>query len=699
MKKSDKTKNMDGRGPGADVMARTYFVFTLFTLFAVAVIAKVVYIQLFEGEDLKARAIRQEYRYFDTDAVRGNIYASDGSLLATSIPVYELRMDLDTSVVKRKLFNDSVTWLARSLSKKFGDKTQWEYKQMLIKARKDRNRYLLIHKEVTAQQLQEIKKFPIFNRGQYRGGLIVIRKTRREYPYGMLARRTIGYSRPQANVFIGLEGAYNDVLKGTKGRHLYRRMANGAWKPVPSQNNIDPVNGKDIITTIDPYLQDVAESTLMRHLMKQKAEKGTVILMEVKTGEIKAIANLQKDKHDGRYKEQYNIAIGELFEPGSTFKLPSMMVALENGWIDKTDSVPIGDGWTQYHNRTMKDSHLIDADGWLTPYEAFIYSSNVAVSRIIYDNAQEDPWSFVEPLRKMFYFNELNIDIRGDKAPKMHTPDSRYWSKVSLPWMSIGYELTVTPLHLLTFYNAVANNGKMMKPVFVKEIRDADRIIMKQNPEVLINKICSDKTINTAHKYLEGVVEKGTARNISNAVYKIAGKTGTGKINENGRYIPKYNASFAGYFPADSPKYSCIVLIHKPDGGSFYATKVAAPVFKEIADVVYATQLDIHPDGQDNIVTRDAIAAGEKEKLSDEEWLKRFGIEKYVDASGTDLKTFLSNKTVPDVTGYGVTDAVFILENLGLKTKITGKGRVKSQSVRAGTPVRTGDVVQLTLEI
>ncbi len=699
MKKSDKTKRKDRNGPGADVMARTYFIFTLLTLFAVAVIIKVVYIQLFEGEDLKARAVRQEFRFFDTDAVRGNIYASDGSLLATSIPVYELRMDLDTSVVDPQLFNDSVTWLARSLSKKFGDKTQWEYKQMLIRERKKGNRYLLIHREVTAQELQEIKKFPIFNRGQYRGGLIAKRKTRRAYPYGMLARRTIGYVKPQSNVYIGLEGAYNSLLEGKKGRHLNRRMANGAWKPVPSQNNIDPVTGKDIITTIDPYLQDVAESVLMRHLIKQKAEKGTVILMEVKTGEIKAIANLQKDKH-GRYKEQYNIAVGELFEPGSTFKLPSMMVALENGWIDKTDSVPIGDGWTQYHNRTMKDSHLIDADGWLTPYEAFIYSSNVAVSRIIYDNAWEDPWSFVNPLRKMFYFDNLGIDIKGDKAPVMHTPDSKYWSKVSLPWMSIGYELTVTPLHLLTFYNAVANDGKMVKPVFVKEIRDANRTIMKMEPEVLVEKICSEKTLNTAQKYLEGVVEKGTARNISNAVYKIAGKTGTGKINENGKYIRKYNASFAGYFPADNPKYSCIVLIHKPDGGSFYATTVAAPVFKEIADVVYATQLDIHPDGEDNVVAGDAIAGNEHKTLSDEEWLKKFGIEKPIeDASAKDFKTFISNTTVPDVTGFGVSDAVFILENLGLRTKISGKGHVKSQSVKAGAPVRRGDVVQLTLEM
>jgi len=700
MKKSAVNKSKQAKGPGTNVMFRVYVVFTLLAVFALAVILKVAYIQVFEGEELKELAVEQEYRYFETDAVRGNIYACDGSLLATSIPIFEIRMDVASNLIDDQLFNDSATWLARSLSKKFGDLTQWEYKQKLIKARKSGNRYLLIQRNVSYDDLRELQTYPIFNRGKYKGGLIAIRKTRRAYPYGILARRTIGYAKPSENLFVGLEGNYNNILEGNRGRQLHRRMANGAWKPVSSQNNLDSDNGRDIITTIDPYLQDVTESALMRHIEKHQAVKGTAILMEVKTGEIKAIANLQLDKKDGKYKELYNIAVGELIEPGSTFKLPSMMVALENGWIGKSDSVEIGDGWCVYHNRTMKDSHLIDPDGWLTPYESFVYSSNVGVSRIINDNAQADPWSFINTLNKMFYTDNLNVDIQGGRPANINTPDSRTWSKVSLPWISIGYELTVTPLHLLAFYNAVANDGVLVKPMFVKEIHEAGVSVQSFETEILSEKICSDYTLVTAQQYLEGVVENGTARNISNAVYKIAGKTGTAQIAEGGKYIKKYNASFAGYFPADEPKYSCIVLINKPNGGSYYATTVAAPVFKEIADVVYATQLDIHPE-EDNL-TVDVLYAENSESELMDSWIRDMGIDLNVAEKGKQIPSyqeFIENKKVPDVRGMGVADAVFILENLGLKTKLVGKGKVKSQSIIAGAPLRRGDVINLTLEI
>jgi cell division protein FtsI (penicillin-binding protein 3) len=347
----------------------------------------------------------------------------------------------------------------------------------------------------------------------------------------------------------------------------------------------------------------------------------------------------------------------------------------------------------------MKDSHLIDADGWLTPYESFVYSSNVGVSRIINDNAQADPWSFIKTLNKMFYSDNLNVDIQGGQPANINNPDSPTWSKVSLPWISIGYELTVTPLHMLAFYNAVANDGVLVKPKFVNEIREAGVTIQKFETEVLSKKICSDATLAVAQDYLEGVVEKGTAKNISNAVYKIAGKTGTAQIAENGKYIKKYNASFAGYFPADEPKYSCMVLIHKPDGGSFYATTVAAPVFKEIADVVYATQLDIHPEGDNQTI--DVLYAESDGPASQNEWFEELGVEVVGTGSAATqtFDEFISNKKVPDVRGMGVADAIFILENLGLKTRITGKGRVKSQSISAGSPVRRGDEMYLTLEI
>ncbi len=687
-------------GPGSDSMFRTYLVFVLLFVFGMAIIFKAIHIQIFEGPELKLQAEKMEFKYFDVDAVRGNIYSANGSLMATSIPIFDIRMDAASDLIPDRLFNDSVSWLAYGLSKMFGDRTNWEYKQYLIKARKNGNRYLFIHNNVTYDQLSELRKLPIFNRGKYLGGLIAERSTRREYPYGMLAKRTLGYVMTNSfdTAYVGLEGYFNEYLKGKPGRQLKQRMANKAWKPVYNNNNTDPQNGCDLVTTIDTYLQDVLENSLMQHLKEHNAEKGTAILMEVQTGAIKAMANLQRTPED-TYEERYNLAVGESFEPGSTFKLPSMMVAMEDGVIDRVDSVPIGEGWTMFHGRTMKDSHLLDADGYLTPEECFVFSSNVGVSQLMYDNYADHEMEFYNGLTRMFPLDRTGIEIRGERKPFIKSPKNRNWSKVSLPWMSIGYEVLVTPLQILTFYNAVANNGTMVKPTLVKEIRNGGRVIKTFEPEVLKKSICSEKTLRMAHTYLEGVVEKGTARNIRNDVYKIAGKTGTAKINENGRYIHKYNASFVGYFPADKPRYSCIVVIYRPNEGAYYATQVAAPVFKEIADIVYATELDIHPIDKNEYIEQLA-----EQKLNVPDMLKRkTGIDSdsLIRQSTTPQRfaEYTRMQTVPDVTGLGARDAVFLLENLGLVVKMKGKGVVKKQSLLPGTPLRRGNHIYLNLEI
>ena len=690
-------KKYEKTGPGSDSMVRTYIVFVLLFVFGIAVIIKAAHIQIFEGAELRLQAEKMEYRYFDVDAVRGNIYASDGNLIATSIPIFDIRMDVASDLIPDRLFNDSVSWLALGLSRMFGDRTNWGYKKYLQDARKDGNRYLLIQNNVTYDQLSELKKLPIFTRGKYLGGLIAERSTRREYPYGMLARRTLGYVR--TNIFdtlhVGLEGYFDQYLKGQPGRQLKQRMANKAWKPVFNNNNTDPQNGKDLIATIDTYLQDVTENSLMKHLYAHSAEKGTAILMEVQTGEIKAIANLQlNDK--GEYEELYNLAVGEAFEPGSTFKLPSMMVAMEDGIIARTDSVEIGDGWTMFHGRTMKDSHVIDDDGWLTMEECFIYSSNVGVSRLIYDNYTGREWDFYNRLTSMLPLEKTGIEIHGERKPQIKSPDNRHWSMVTLPWMSIGYEIMVTPLQMLTFYNAVANDGVMVKPRLVKEIRNAGKTIKEFDTEVITKNICSESTLKLAKSYLEGVVEHGTATNIKNSVYKIAGKTGTAKINENGQYISKYNASFVGYFPADKPRYSCIVVIYRPNEGAYYATLVAAPVFKEIADIVYATELDIHPMEKNEYikeVAENSITVPDKlrEKTG-------YDANQLADHSES-FAEFVKMETIPDVTGLGARDAVYLLENLGLVVKMKGKGLVKKQSLAPGTPLRRGNHIYLNLEI
>jgi len=492
MKQSNSSKPAHAEGPGREVMQRVYVVFVFIFFFGVAIVGRAIYIQIFDGPVLKKMALEQEFKFFDSEAIRGNIYSSDGNLLATSIPVYEIRMDAASGLIPAKLFADSVNYLAKGLSKLFGDKSQSDYNQMLLKARAEGNRFLKIKADVTYDQLRVLRKLPIFSRGKYSGGLIALRQNRREYPYDMLARRTIGFSRPEDSIFVGLEGYYNNYLEGKTGRELRQRMANGAWKPVESENNIDPQNGKDIIATIDSYLQDVAESSLLKHLKFHHADQGTVVLMEVNTGDIKAIANLQLDKKDGQYKEIYNMAVGWNFEPGSTFKLPSMMVAMEDGAIDRTKQVFVGGGTIKYGFLTITDSHQVGTAGWSTPLEIFAESSNVGVSKIIYDTYKDNPSAFIDGLKNMHLADSLGIDVPGEVQPKLGNPASTSWSIGSLPSKSIGYELTITPLQLLTFYNAVANNGTMVRPKFVKEIRDAGQSIQKIDTHILASSICSD---------------------------------------------------------------------------------------------------------------------------------------------------------------------------------------------------------------
>ncbi|MCK4639399.1 MAG: penicillin-binding protein 2, partial [Bacteroidales bacterium] len=429
----------------------------------------------------------------------------------------------------------------------------------------------------------------------------MIPKTIRKMPFKELAKRTIGYENKKENLFVGLEGAYSEYLEGKKGKQLRQRICNGDWKPIQDENEIEPQNGKDIITTIDINIQDVAENALLEHLKEHKAFQGCAILMEVETGYIKAIANLQYDSSDNKYKESYNYAFAENVEPGSTFKLASMIAVIEDRKVNLSDTIDTGDGWIVYYNRTMRDAYKI-RDGKITCREAFEKSSNVGVSMIIWDAYKKNPEKFVEHLYDMSLNKPLGIEFQGEGHPFIkHPKDKKIWYGTTLPWMSVGYEISLTPLQILTFYNAVANGGKMVKPMFVKEIRQTGKTIKTFKPVVINKSICSKRTIDTVQSLLEGVVERGTAKSLNNSIYKIAGKTGTAQIaNKNKGYNKGfYNASFVGYFPADDPKYSCIVVVNKPSGGKYYGSSVAAPVFKEIADKVYATQLDIHQQNEE----------------------------------------------------------------------------------------------------
>ncbi len=497
-----------------DILWRVGVVFVIFVLFGFAVIGKIIFLDTVKSEELIAKSMTFSYKDIIIAPNRGDIRSSDGSLLATTLPKYEIRMDLKTESITQDIFNKNIDSLAYELSRLFGDKPVNKYKQDLKTARKLGNRYFLVKRDITFPQLKKLKQFPILRRGKYKGGLIVIEKFKREKPFDLLASRTIGFliERDDKNKYgyVGIERAYDNYLKGERGSAVIRRISNNRVMPV--EQEVAPVDGADIITTIDIRFQDIVENELKKALKKHDADYGTVILMEVNSGKIMAIANLEKNFKD-KYVESYNHAIGTSIEPGSTFKLASLIVALEDGVIKLTDTIDIEGGKKKYYDRVMKDDH--EGENLITVQEAFEHSSNVGISKIIVENYKNDPRRFIERLYNMNLNQKLAIEIKGEGTPLIKYPDDESWSGVSLPWMSIGYELSLTPMQILAFYNAVANQGELVKPYFVSEIQEYGKTIKQFSKEVINPSIISKSTITKAHKLLRGVVENGTAKNIN----------------------------------------------------------------------------------------------------------------------------------------------------------------------------------------
>lgn len=705
--------------PRAVFIKRIWVAYLLAVLAGITVFIRIVHIQSVQGEALREKSEKTTIKYGAIEPVRGNILADDGTLLATSVPIYDFRMDVASPNIPDSVFYTKIDSLSTGLNKLFRDKSVQEYERWLRAERKKGNRYLLIRRNVDYNTVANIKKLPILRNGQNKGGLILVQKSTRKMPYGILARRTIGYEIKEENLFVGLEGAYRNELQGITGRMWMQRISGGEWIPLNDNDRIDPKNGKDVVSTIDIHLQDVAESALMNHLASHQAEQGCVIVMEVKTGAIKAIANLQR-RPDGSYDERYNYAIAESIEPGSTFKLASTMAALEDQKIDITDTLEVGKGSFNFFGKDMTDVHAMPREK-LSVREAFAHSSNVGISRMIYNAYKSKPQQFIDRLYAFGLNTSLGIEIQGEGTPAIKNTDHQKWSKLSLPWMSIGYELIITPLQTLTFYNAVANNGKMMKPMFVTEIREPGKTTQTIEPVVINKKIASDATLKKARQLLEAVVKEGTARQpFANSAYTVAGKTGTAQIAKGGRYNKKnYNASFVGYFPADEPAYSCIVVVNNPAGGLIYGSSVAAPVFREIADKIYATNLSLRNHDEEET---DTLSQQEEEQLVTVPYMRsaRFDdvevIRNFFDfetdtasrvadwvmvsGSGNHMKTSprrYSDHLVPDVTGMTARDAVFLLEKQGLKITIVGRGRVKRQSVAPGT--KASNAKPITIEL
>lgn len=694
-----------------DILWRIRLVYAVIALFAIVIIGKVIYIQVVEGEQWREMARNATMRYVSIDAARGDIRADDGRLLATSIPVYEIRMDLSRSVVSDDIFRAGLDSLCQSLSALFQDRSPAQYRAELLRARKSQERYFLIKRNVSYNELHQLRQFPIFRLGRLRGGLVVNERTRREMPYRSLAARTIGYERE--GVYVGLEGAYRQYLEGTKGKRLMQRTSGGHWMPINDDNEIQPKNGMDVISTINVRMQDIAENALRKQLEKHQADYGTLVVMEVSSGKVKAISNLRRSPR-GIYEESFNFAVGESTEPGSTFKLASMIAILDEGLAKPDDVIDTGNGRITFHDRVMRDA-LEGGFGTITLKEAFELSSNVAISRIIHQAYRENPQRFIDKLRSMGLGEPLGLEISGEGQPHLPEVNSPSWSAITLPWMAIGYGLSFTPLQILALYNAVANNGVMMKPMFVEEIRQTGTTIKRFQPVVLNRSVANATTIATLKEMLTGTVEQGTAKGIYNPVYKIAGKTGTAQVAQtrHGYHSESgvsYQASFAGFFPAGSPIYSMIVVIHNPKGYAYTGSQLAAPVFREVADKIFATQLMLPAP----IEATPAMAALPAIKASQTSDLKNIyagfscklidqttGIWATATVNTDTVKLIdiqISEHTMPDLRGVGMRDAVYILENAGATVRFNGRGIVRTQSLPPGTKIAPNQTIILGLQ-
>lgn len=698
-----------------DVLWRVFLVYFVVVAVGVLVVLAIVRIQWKDKEELLEKASKRELKVRDEKAHRGNVFSSNGSLLATSVPRYNIFFDPVS--VDKKLFDAEVAQLADNLSRMLKNKSKQQYISYLKDARAKNRRYVKIANKISVADYKKMQEFPIFREGKNRGGFIAERSYVRELPYGELAARTIGYVREDGDVYVGLEGAYNDYLKGKDGKQLVRRINGNFWMPMPSDENRDPVNGDDIYTSINIEIQDVAENALKKCLIENDALQGCVVLMDVKSGFVEVMASLSYNEKKNKYEEAYNFALRHNVEPGSTFKAITMLTLLENDPnFDIERKLNLGTtDYKVFHRRTMRDSHRVtDDDGNVTIRSAFEQSSNIAFATLVTEAFEHNPDRFIDLIYKTKINEPLNLDIKGEAKPDIKTTNDKRWSKLSLPWMSIGYEVMMTPIQILTYYNAIANDGVMVKPQFVKEIRHGNEVKHVFDTIVINERIASENTISTLQELLKGVVENGTAKSMSKLGFSVAGKTGTAQISQGSAGYNKknYTATFVGYFPADDPKYSCIIVVSNPRGKKYYGGSVSGPVFKEIAEKVYATRLGVTDETGGYEADCNAFTSASMvyfddflnycnnenvafvDNVQDNKWVS---VEQTADNVFVNAVEMEENK-VPDVKGMNITDAVYVLESMGWKVKFEGYGKVKSQSVKAGTELRKGSVINLVLK-
>ena len=678
------------------IFFRVMLISSLIVIAAVAIFIKLLSLQVELSDSVAQNDPIIQLR--EIPSPRGNIYDVKGNLLATSMPVYTIA--IDATQASDTLFENNYRELALGLSEIFGDLSSEEYAKKLLQSRLNQKQYLRLQTGVRYSELQKVKRLPIFEKGRYKGGFVYTQQTDRIKPFGYLCDRTIGYGREISDV--GIEKAYDHYLKGMNGLQMMQKINGGIWKPLSNTQDVEPISGSDVYSTIDIRIQDIAQTALLKSLEKFEAENGSVILMDVKTGAIRAMSSLERTE-EGKYAEKFNYAIGAAYEPGSTFKLASLLVALEDGLVDTATIVDTKNGAFKFYDRIMKDSNFNRGGyGKISLGRAFEVSSNIGIARTIVDNYKENPQRFVDRLARLGVSDKLEFELLGEANPWIKNTNDTTWSGVSLPWMAFGYELKMSALQILALYNAVANNGELVKPRLVDRVQRGEKLLETKEVEILKPSICSEETIAILQDLMVGVIENGTATNIYSKKYSCAGKTGTAKIASEGSYGSEYRSSFAGYFPAQNPKYSCIVVVSKPKKEiGFYGNVVAAPVFEEVRDLLYAEEAIEIPKIVENI---NPNYIGKAQEINDIHMVLDY--PKY---SSLQKNTWLKSDKVnfealdfkedemPNLKGMTAMDAIYLLENLGVIVELQGRGKVKRQSLKAGTKIKEKQKVALTL--
>jgi len=696
-----------------DILWRVYLCFIGITALCLVVLGKAFYIQRVQGAYWRSLSDSLHQKFIELDAERGTVYSEDSSMLSTSIPNFNIYIDFGADGLREKngkRFTENLDSLSLCLAGLFGDQSSLAYKKDLQRGYRTMDRYYLLHSNLSFDEYKKLRSFPLVRQGRNKSGFIAEVNNKRLNPFGLLANRTIGLARANAQN-VGLERTYDTLLKGQVGKRLVRYIAGGTYIPVEGYE-IESENGKDIVTTLDVNIQDIAENALLKGMLDNEAEHGTCIVMEVATGKVKAIANLGRQS-DGTYWEDLNYAI-RATEPGSTFKLATMLTLLEDHKIRLSDNIDLEGGVWKVARRTVYDSEPHE-NKTFTVKQAFEISSNVGMAKLAWANYAGNPNAFVDHLKKLKFNQLTGIDLVGETTPIVKNPKSRTWSATTLPWMAFGYEVLVSPLQTLTLYNAVANNGRMMKPYLVSAIQEAGITVRENAPETMIEKICSDATLAQLKECLNGVVTEGTGKDLfKGSFYKVAGKTGTALVaNGNRGYADHiYQSSFAGFFPADHPKYSCIVVIkNKPFAKKYYGAAVAGPVFKELADKLMSSEsgpmeATIHP------ITRDSAQffyAGSTHDM--QQVIHTLGVG-YTDSAGKNEwarlyaanyqpvlnKEVVARQTMPDVKGMGLKDALYLLESMDLKVAAKGRGKVRMQSIQPGSALRKNEPVMIQLD-